>query len=83
MYFDENNPLSRASDANVSTAILGSSQIVAEKEGKLLIGVDNLFLTEALHQITRGFVPAAVKKSVSYWKTCQRSNKVCFTKELS
>ena len=63
MYFDENNPLSRASDANVSTAILGSSQIVAEKEGKLLIGVDNLFLTEALHQITRGFVPGSGNKN--------------------
>ena len=63
MYFDENNPLSRASDANVSTAILGSSQIVAEKEGKLLIAVDNLFLTEALHQITRGFVPGSGNKN--------------------
>ena len=47
----------------MSTAILGSSQIVAEKEGKLLIAVDNLFLTEALHQITRGFVPGSGNKN--------------------
>ena len=31
MYFDKENPLSRSSNANVSTAILGSSQIIAEK----------------------------------------------------
>ena len=63
MYFDKENPLSRSSSTNVSTAILGSSQIVAEKNGELLIGVDNLFLTEALHQITRGFVPGGMNKN--------------------
>lgn len=62
-WFDPDNPLSRAADANISTAILASSFIVAEKEGKVLIEIDNVFLTEALHQITRGFVPGGKNKN--------------------
>ena len=52
-YYDPENPLSKSSDSNISTAILGSSNIISEKDGGVLIGVDNLFLTESLHQITR------------------------------
>ena len=63
MYFDPTTPLHRSSDANVSTAILASSYIVAEKDGMCLIGVDNVFLTEALHQITRGFIPGGANKN--------------------
>jgi len=63
MYFDPKNPLHRSSDANVSTAILASSYIVAEKDGGTLIGVDNIFLTEALYQITRGFIPGGANKN--------------------
>ena len=63
MYFDPKNPLSRSSDSNVSSAILASSTIIAEKESKYLINVDNVFLSEALHQITRGFIPGGVNKN--------------------
>ena len=63
MYFDQENPLHRSSNTNVSTAILGSSYILAEKDDGALVGVDNLFLTEALHQITRGFVPGGANKN--------------------
>jgi len=63
MYFNPKNPLSRSSDSNVSSAILASSTIIAEKDSKYLIDVDNVFLSEALHQITRGFVPGGVNKN--------------------
>ena len=53
-YYDPQNPLSRSSGSNISTAILASSIIISEKEGQVLIAVDDIFLTEALHQITRG-----------------------------
>ena len=67
LFFDPENPLSRAADANVSTAILASAFIIGEKKGsgeygkqsdaEVLIDVDDVFLSEALHQITRGTAP--------------------------
>ena len=62
-WFDPENPLSRSADANTSTAILASSFVVAEKEGNVLIEIDNVFLSEALHQISRGFVPGSPNKN--------------------
>ncbi len=62
-YYDPKNPLSKSSDSNISTAILASSNIISEKDGAVLIGVDNLFLTESLHQITRGFIPGGLNKN--------------------
>jgi len=53
-YFDPENPLSRAADANISPAVLASAKIVAEdkEDGRLLIRADGVFLAEALHQVT-------------------------------
>ena len=52
-YFDENNALSRAAEANISPAILAVEEIVAEDEatGNLLIKADGLFGSEALAQV--------------------------------
>lgn len=52
-YFDEDSPLSRASAANISDAVLFSSEIKEEdnENGLLLIDADPLFLSESLHQI--------------------------------
>ncbi len=52
-YFDPNNPLSRAADANISDAILAVQEIVAEDEGSgtILIKADDIFLKESLQQI--------------------------------
>ena len=63
MYFHPESPLSKSSDANVSTGILASSDIISEKEGSVLIGVDNVFLSEALHQISRGIRPGTLNKN--------------------
>jgi len=62
-YYDPKNPLSKSSNSNISTAILASSNIISEKDGGVLIGADNLFLTESLHQITRGYIPGGLNKN--------------------
>ncbi len=75
-YFDENNAISRASDANISPAVLATAAIAAttpgadeegadeqganeegadeagvESETRYLVQVNDLFLSEALHQV--------------------------------
>ncbi len=52
-YFDPNNALSRAANANISDAILAVQEIVAEDEasGTILIKADDIFLNESLQQI--------------------------------
>jgi len=60
-YFDEDNALSRASDANISNAILANVKIEGETaasgEGeeatpaRYLVKANDLFLTENLHQV--------------------------------
>lgn len=52
-YFDNESPLSRASAANISDAVLFSTKIEAEdkENGKLLINADPLFISESLSQI--------------------------------
>ena len=51
-YFDPENALSRAADANISEAVLAVEKIAAEDEntGEMLISIDKVFLTEALLQ---------------------------------
>ncbi|MEE8236876.1 MAG: hypothetical protein V3S67_01065, partial [Gammaproteobacteria bacterium] len=51
-YFDPDSPLSRAADANISTALLASESILAEDEdsGRILIDADNIFVNETLSQ---------------------------------
>ncbi len=52
-YFDPDNAISRAADANISPAVLAVQKIVAEDEdsGRLLIKADDIFLKESLHQV--------------------------------
>ena len=50
-YFDPRNPLSRAADANTSTAVVASSEIVARDSGVVLVKADGLFLTEAFFPV--------------------------------
>ena len=77
MYFDPTNPLSRSADANVSSAILASSKILSEKSSEYLIDVDNIFLTESIHQISRGFIPGGVNKNpFKLGKLASEKNKV-------
>jgi hypothetical protein len=52
-YFDPDNALSRAADANISDGLLAVEKIVAEDatSGRVLINANKIFLTEALLQI--------------------------------
>ena len=62
-YFDPANPLSKASNANISTAVLASEYIAAESDSLIMVSVDNVFLTEALHQISRSVNPLSKNKN--------------------
>jgi hypothetical protein len=53
-YFDPDNAISRASEANITRAVLAVQPILAEDEetGELLIDSDSLFLSEAFTRLT-------------------------------
>ena len=52
-YFDKDNPLSRSKDANMSHAIISSNKILKEdkEDGRILINVNDLFLSETLTRV--------------------------------
>ena len=53
-YFDPENAISRAAEANIARAVLAVQPILAEDEetGELLIETDSLFLSESFSQLT-------------------------------
>ncbi|MBB1384578.1 zinc-dependent metalloprotease [Pseudoalteromonas sp. SG45-5] len=50
--FDENSAISKASEANISEAVLASIKIEKEEDGKIAFNVNKLFLSEALHKVS-------------------------------
>ena len=50
-YFDPGSPLSRAADANISEAVLVSSKVTLNDEGKFVVKLDDMFLNEKLHRV--------------------------------
>ncbi len=60
-YFDPDNAISRASEANIARAVLAVQPIVAEDEetGALLIEADSLFLSESWTQLSPSRDPDA------------------------
>ncbi|MGB0524343.1 MAG: zinc-dependent metalloprotease [Flammeovirgaceae bacterium] len=63
-YFDKNNALSKAADANISKAIIASEAIIAQDSAKenFLIKADGLFMSEKMTKINNtGFNPRAFK----------------------
>ncbi|OYU96129.1 MAG: hypothetical protein CFE21_06880 [Bacteroidetes bacterium B1(2017)] len=61
-YFDPSNPISKASNANISNAILSSQKIVAEdtKKGEILVDASALFLSENMQQIKPSAMPGSM-----------------------
>ncbi|MBO1256936.1 zinc-dependent metalloprotease [Alteromonas sp. 5E99-2] len=55
-YFDPDNAVSRAASANISEAVLVSTKIEHEEEGKIAISLSDVFKNEQLHRITN--IPA-------------------------
>ena len=56
-YFEEDSPLSKASNTNINTPIIISEEIIAKNDDKtkFLISADNIFLNESLQQIKRSY----------------------------
>ncbi|BED90704.1 hypothetical protein PspMM1_31720 [Pseudoalteromonas sp. MM1] len=50
--FDQNSAIAKASNANISEAVLASIKIEKEEEGKIAFKVNKLFLSEALHKVS-------------------------------
>lgn len=65
-YFDPQNALARAADANISGALLAVEKVLAEdaESGDVLIKADKLFASEALQQISPTPDPDADPKTV-------------------
>ena len=66
-YFDPNNALSKAADANISMGVIASLKILAtnEKKGIYLIKADDLFLKETFSQIKPSKSPNSKPKDFS------------------
>jgi hypothetical protein len=78
-YFDPENAISRAAEANISDALLAVEKILAENEetGELLIKADKLFASEAFAQITPSPKPDAdPKKDFSLGKLDKDKSKI-------
>ncbi len=78
-YFDSDNALSRAADANISNAILAVQKIVAEDEdsGTILIKADDIFLSESLQQIKQAPNPDPnAEKTFELGKLSETKNKI-------
>ena len=78
-YFDPDNALSRAANANISDAILAVQEIVAEDEasGTILIKADDIFLKESLQQIKRAPNPdPAAEKTFELGALSETKNKI-------
>jgi len=50
--FDQNSAIAKASNANISEAVLASIKIEKEEQGKIAFNVNKLFLSEALHKVS-------------------------------
>lgn len=72
--FDESSAIARASDANISEAVLASIKIEKEEEGKIAFKVNKLFLSEALHKVSPTPNPAD-KKAKKRFKVGKLNNK--------
>lgn len=60
-YFDKNNAISKAADANISQSILVSEKIIAKdtSKGLFLLDADKIFISEKLSKITPTSFPSA------------------------
>ncbi|WP_425325600.1 zinc-dependent metalloprotease [Planctobacterium marinum] len=65
-YFDPENAISKAADANISEAVLLSTKIDMNEDGKYAISLSDLVLNENIHKVSPWPNPAADKNSKSY-----------------
>ncbi|MFT5969729.1 MAG: hypothetical protein ACI8ZO_000225 [Flavobacteriales bacterium] len=74
-YFDPENPLSKASGANINRAVMASLPIKAVNgdSSKFIVSVDELFMSESLQQIKRAARPGS--KSFTLGNLSKSKNK--------
>ncbi len=76
--FDPENAISKAANANVSEAILVSTKIVKEEDGKIAIKLDDIVENEKLHRISPmpSADPKADKKRFKVGKLSKNKTKI-------
>ena len=84
-YFDENNAISRAKDANMSNGIMASLKIEAydKDKGLYLIKADDLFLKETFSQVKPPKFPGQSPTAFSLGNLDKGKTKVSAIKKLS
>lgn len=77
-YFDPDAPLARASEANISPAVLGVAKIAATStDGEtLLVKANKLFLSEAFHQVSPSPRPDEKKDRFKLGKLSTEKSKI-------
>ena len=65
-YFDPDNAISKAADANIGEAVLLSTKIKMDEEGKYAIALGDLVLNESIHKISPWYNAAAAKDKKRY-----------------
>lgn len=76
--FDENNAISKASEANISEAVLVSAKIVKEEDGKIAIKLDDVVKNEKLHRVAPmpSSDPKAAKTRFNVGKLSKNKTKI-------
>ena len=76
--FDSDNAISKAANANVSEAVLVSTKIVKEEDGKIAIKLDDIVENEKLHRISPmpSADPKADKKRFKVGKLSKNKTKI-------
>ncbi|WP_299012301.1 zinc-dependent metalloprotease [uncultured Polaribacter sp.] len=77
-YFDENNPISKSSKANISDAVIAAGKILAEDEktGEFLIAADGLFLSETFTRVKSPRFPGQSPFSFSLGRLDKSKSKI-------
>lgn len=60
-YFDPENPISKASETNISDAVMISTKIKMDEEGRYAIDLGDLVLNESIHKVAPWPSPGAAK----------------------
>jgi hypothetical protein len=76
-YYDPNNALSKAANANINSPVIYSEKIAGmdKESGEVLISVDKLFLSEALEQIKESPNPQAKAPTFTLGSLSKDKNK--------
>lgn len=75
-YFDPENAVSKAANANISPAVLISEKIVVTEDGKYLIKADGLFMSEAMSRVKPPSFPGQSPFAFNLGQLSRDKNKI-------